>query len=586
MKNHIRSLLILFLGLLCLNTGWAQTTYKITKKLDITDIYKLIDSQHGIDVSSTNTSWSGNVEVSVKSKASLLVNRQCEANALPNQILIYNAWVTGNTTGLSHTGPTRTYWYKSWNPFSNYGCESERTDKRDYFASMAATTAERIHSWNWFGPTKYDVEITLILPNEVKLSDLKKVKIPGVSDLYPTDFVNKGYLASHGCNGQSNTLCNRMNTVRSIPNLNATDVIIQAHRGIWGKRNTNQENTIGAMQAAVSNGYYLLESDIMPIKVQDNGNYVNPNSGIPTDLACFHDFVLTRYTSETNDNNRIYNRTETQLKALSLYKPRTETVGSEKIMMFDELVNYAATNNRIVCVDMKNLESKGSGGGCSQLCDWQTQARKDISLYHNLKFAINNTPDSKLKNLAFKTYAEYDDLKSNLTSSPNAVSEAQFNKVLWAPLIAPADKWRQDPNSNTSPFVAAKIQKYLDDWFAHNESVLYYETNFFNEDDNESAIMLTNNFCATQTNGSWACNNIMEYIYKMSGRRAGIFSEEPVGGKGTVSRWGDWNIKGLQNKGGSGKDRRGDHLWLLDQAYFKHAVITTDRPDLWDQLND
>ena len=72
----------------------------------------------------------------------------------------------------------------------------------------------------------------------------------------------------------------------------------------------------------------------------------------------------------------------------------------------------------------------------------------------------------------------------------------------------------------------------------------------------------------------------MEYIYNMTGRRAGIFSEEPVGGKGTVNRWGKWSIKNPVS------DRRGDHLWLLKQPFFKHAVITTDRPDQWDQLND
>jgi len=335
------------------------------------------------------------------------------------------------------------------------------------------------------------------------------------------------------------------------------------------------------MQAAVSKGYYLLESDIMPMKVQDDGTYSNSSSGKPTDLACFHDFVLTRYTSETNDNHRIYNRTKSQLKYLSLYKPRTEEVGTEKIMMFDELVNYAVNNNRIICVDMKNLESKGAGSSCSQLCDWETQSRKNESLYHNLKFAINNTAESDLKNLAFKTYAEYEDLKNELTSSPDAVSLSKFNKVLWAPLLAPADKWKK----TNGDYDVQLIQKYLDGWFLHNESVLYYETNFFNAYDQESSIMLKNDFCVI-SGSSTACYNIMEYIYRMSGRRAGIFSEEPVGGKGTVSRWGDWNIKGLQNKGGSGKDRRGDHLWLLSQPFFKHAVITTDRPDLWDQLND
>jgi glycerophosphoryl diester phosphodiesterase len=459
------------------------------------------------------------------------------------------------------------------------GCATTRkTDGKEFVKNNSLSAAYWIHNgdnWHkWHKPI--DVKITLTLEGSLKLSDVIRIKTPGTSMLFAKDFVKqKDYASSHDCNENNTGVCAELNKVRSIPDLNKTDVIIQAHRGIWGKPNTNQENTLGAMIAAKNKGYKLLESDIMPIAVS---NYNNPGDtatfGVPGGLAAFHDFVLKRYTSTSS--GFIFNSERSFLSGLSLKKPRSESLGTEKIMFFDELINYAADNNLIVCVDMKNLESKGQGASCTELCDWQTQERKNISLYNNLKYAINSTPEAKLKNIAIKTYAKYDDLKAALTTGSNAVSVAKFDKILWAPLIAGNPQW-EGTNGN---YDVNKIQKFLDDWFAHNESVLYYETNFFNYFDNKTSVMLNDRFCFSDSDGNNKCGNVMEYIYNMTGRRAGIFSEEPVGGKGTVNRWGKWGIKNPVS------DRRGDHLWLLKQPFFKHAVITTDRPDQWDQLKD
>jgi hypothetical protein len=169
---------------------------------------------------------------------------------------------------------------------------------------------------------------------------------------------------------------------------------------------------------------------------------------------------------------------------------------------------------------------------------------------------------NNLKYLTFKTYLTYNELKTGLLAA--GVVESDFRKVLWAPIIADAKGTKN----------AEIVMTFLKDWFMYNKSVLYYETNFFNEGD----YLLNNDFCIGDN-----CYNVMEYIYRMSGRRAGIFSEEPVGSKGVVNRWGKWDLKKDKSKG---QDRRGDHLWLLSKPFFKHAVITTDRPDIWNQLKN
>ena len=582
--------IIAFLCCCVWNFCIGQTEYIITKKLSTNKASSFWNKpEHGIKLLPSSTAGNFNIKVVVTTVDNIHFQYFNPCLFSPvfshwhNDKLTMFATAANQSSEVNNKGyindwqeDNPNYYYRSMMVVKR-PCTSKNVspDSKEFFKNQAMVTRWTLPPFNIL-EKKIDVSIKLILTGDIKLSDISEVKIPGVSTLYAQDFINQtDYIADHVCHNSNNGVCAELNKVRRIPNLTKTDVVIQAHRGVWGEPNTHQENTIGAMEVANQRGYKLLESDIMPIGVS---NYTDPNNpstfGVPSDLACFHDFVLNRYTSATSGYS--FNQTRSQLSTLTLKKPRSETVGSEKIMFFDELVNYAEDNNLIVCVDMKNLESKGQGDSCTQLCDFQTQERKNISLYHNLKFAINNTPESKLKNIAIKTYAKYDDLKTALTTGANAVSVSKFNKVLWAPLIAGNPQWEGDDGT----YDPNKIQKFLDDWFAHNESVLYYETNFFNDYDGKTSVMLESKFCSQDSDGDTYCRNIMQYIYNMTGRRAGIFSEEPVGGKGTVNRWGKWKIKKPVS------DRRGDHLWLLKQPFFKHAVITTDRPDQWDQLND
>jgi hypothetical protein len=78
--------------------------------------------------------------------------------------------------------------------------------------------------------------------------------------------------------------------------------------------------------------------------------------------------------------------------------------------------------------------------------------------------------------------------------------------------------------------------------------------------------------------------NILHYV-ALKGFRTGIFSEDPVGPKGVSNRWAQWMLPN-PNTGISGANTniRGNHLSLMNVPYFKTAVITTDRPDIWTQI--
>jgi len=72
--------------------------------------------------------------------------------------------------------------------------------------------------------------------------------------------------------------------------------------------------------------------------------------------------------------------------------------------------------------------------------------------------------------------------------------------------------------------------------------------------------------------------NYFEYTYKVPGLRPGIYPEEAMGPEGIVDRWAQWLIKDVST------DVRGDHYYLMSVPYFNISVLTTDRPDVWSQI--
>lgn len=59
----------------------------------------------------------------------------------------------------------------------------------------------------------------------------------------------------------------------------------------------------------------------------------------------------------------------------------------------------------------------------------------------------------------------------------------------------------------------------------------------------------------------------------------GVTRRKPIGQMGTVTRFVDWKMKYTVN------DRRGDHYWLMTIPYGKIMIMTSDRPDIWDKVN-
>tara|TARA_B110000240_G_C13502724_1_gene454589 strand:- start:1532 stop:3319 length:1788 start_codon:yes stop_codon:yes gene_type:complete len=589
-----KSILILGIFFMIAQLSLAQT-YTIERSMNLSEAMSFSSKlEHGIKINKPGTGWKVQVELKSKERHTWSADALCNDTILDEQVYLFGEQVTSNTNGQYSSEPLLlgAQEYERYRP--GWFCWGVRTSSSNYryrlrrnaYLLKVKTIEKSLETyetsqgletkWVYYRSNTAPVLLTVTLTGGVTLSEIESIKIPGLGIITQADFTHKTKFDSmHACySDPTDKICATYADIRSIPELDVTDFKIQAHRGIWGKYNENQENTLSAMEKATAQGYPLLETDIMPYGVT---NYSYPNQANfakPTGLAAFHDFVLERYT---NGTGFIMDRGYSYLKNLRLKKPRSTDLGDERILFYAQngyekelpatqsgLLGFAAHRHKVgLLIDMKNLENKGSGADCTEFCEFEDQAYKNISLFHNMALAITKAKlGNNLKYLTFKTYLTYNELKTGLLAA--GVVESDFRKVLWAPIIADAKGTKN----------AEIVMTFLKDWFMYNKSVLYYETNFFNEGD----YLLNNDFCIGDN-----CYNVMEYIYRMSGRRAGIFSEEPVGSKGVVNRWGTWNLKKDKSKG---EDRRGDHLWLLSKPFFKHAVITTDRPDIWNQLKN
>lgn len=385
------------------------------------------------------------------------------------------------------------------------------------------------------------------------------------------------YNSNHFC-AQSRTattgICGLLNKIRyngdPATTSSAPQAVMAAHRGKWG--GDVPENTSQAFDDAITAGIKLLEADIMPTGITNIDNSTNTSTfGTPNGMVCFHDFKLKRMTDSTSDDF-VFSKSVEQLEALKLRKPRdlneTPVTSEHKIYSMKNLVAKAYTNDAIACLDVKNLENNTE----SAMPSFGSDANKLLSLAKNIKWILTNiTVTNQLGNVAIKTYQSYTAISNAVLAgeAANSIVRTNFNKILWIPMIADNPIFK-----GTDGFISVtKVNDWIINWNSNKERVLYFEVNI-NSGTHLTSKLLEKMFLSSNFNNSpvSACNG----INRLTGRRVGIFSEESVGSRGSVNRWGTWRYKDPS------QDRRGDVLWLMnDIPEMKKGVITTDRPDVW-----
>lgn len=407
----------------------------------------------------------------------------------------------------------------------------------------------------WLTPLQ-PVIVALTYPDEQRVSN---AKVPGLvgGHLYVENgkVVIKSlpamneYCSSNG--GQPTTpLCEVYRKMRNpvYSSSSVNDIFIAQHRGYWGNNlgDAEPENTTAAVNAG-----FDFEPDAKIVEMDLTITKDNV-------LMMMHDYVMKRLTNYTGPEFS-FDLTANEIERYVTRK-RNEKLSNLTISRFTDVLANAVTHNSILMIDVKEQLAKMKGSVCVANCDFQTPEAQQHSWGRIVRQAIQQSyPEGKNKNLIVKTYYDTKTIKSQIG--------ALMNDVMWTPmLVSNNPRWRNAAGVTD----IQKMCDFIDEWHAEaGNSIACFETDFFNEQD----IMLQP---FSRDNNSY--ENLLQYIYSKTGRRSGIFSEEPAGNKGTVNRWGDWAIKNSE------QDRRGDHLFLMNIPYANIMLITTDRIDVWKEI--
>ncbi len=326
------------------------------------------------------------------------------------------------------------------------------------------------------------------------------------------------------------------------------DLFIAMHRGWWGYDlgTGPPENSLLSVQSA--NETYpnnpIIEMDLTLTK-DDR-------------LIFMHDFALNRLTDYSGDAYSF----ELPWSDISPYnvKRRDGTIVDDTpLTKFHDVLEFVRDNNLIMMVDVKELQSWGSDDECVANCDYQSKEKQEKSWQKVTRQILRQAESMQAKkNLIIKTYYTYNRVRE-------LIGDKMMPWVLWTPMIVPnrfskGEKGQQE------------MVEFIQEWNREGiNMVACFETNFFPENDIQLKPF---------SNENVQYQNLLHYIYANTGRRSGVFSEEPVDPKGTVNRWGSWGVKDTR------KDVRADILFLLKIPYGRQMLITTDRVDIWQDIKE
>ena len=322
------------------------------------------------------------------------------------------------------------------------------------------------------------------------------------------------------------------------------DVLVAAHRGFWGDNlgAGYPENSTGAFEAA-QKYTDVLETDIMMTKDKR--------------MVISHDYSLSRLSNYPGPlTDYLFDLNSSILNGLLLRKRNTD-ISVYPYLFFENLVDILLQKHMVLTVDIKDIRARVINGQCVANCDYDTKLHGDsarLKIKESWMICFQTCiqiaeEKNALQYLAFKTPYTYAELAAY-------VPESTLCKILFMPVIQPKRK---------------DFLNFTDDWINHGgKKVIAYETNFLNERDP---------YLKSFTRDGVTYKNLLHYVLQKTGLRSGCYPEEPIGQKGTVTRFVDWKMKYTVN------DRRGDHYWLMAVPYGKIMVMTSDRPDIWYKVN-
>lgn len=327
------------------------------------------------------------------------------------------------------------------------------------------------------------------------------------------------------------------------------DVVILPHRGYWGFGDVADvpENSATGYRGVVGHRYAMSEVDFMP---SADG------------VVMSHDYVLTRLTQVPPlDPRLVFNLPSATLEALHL-RDRFGVVRNDQFLTAQDTFRIFASTYApggqmpVIFADIK--QKPVSGNPYQYAVNW----------VDTLSALLAATPPDQLYQLVIKTPYKPRFIIQHLKPEVRNL----FLEVMWMPQVGEQAEMEQaalemgEPMPEKYPNSAITFIRVWDE----TTGVAAYETNYKGPDDNRLQPFAF---------GRRTYANILDYIQQNTGRRGGVFAEEPVGPRGVVNRMGVWAYKD------AAEDMRGDFIFeAVAPKWGNFIVVTTDRPDVWEQV--
>ncbi|MFC5343414.1 hypothetical protein ACETK8_20400 (plasmid) [Brevundimonas staleyi] len=406
------------------------------------------------------------------------------------------------------------------------------------------------------------------------------------------------YIPDHLCGtdaGQTTPICQKMNTLVSV-DLKAPDMILAAHRGVFGMRlpissspPTSWDITLGGPPEnswpgvvwAQRAGLRFIEYDMLMMGVLSP----EPVMTHYTDLRAFTDYAGPQDTPATGlDDCDGYLMCVTS-PAPYILRDRDDTVDPNDDATLDTLQDFLAKLssqyrrdpagwNVVVILDLKygrslrQFRRTATGGarystiGFGGYFTPEEQEAESIDILVETLRLLNGEAADMAGHVVIKVPQEsIPDIQKLFRAFAAAGLDART--VLWSPT--------PDPRPSTPQ---ATVLSWLESWILllqDKRRIGYWDT----------AIASNRSWMAKPFEGRYGhADDLMDYLYLLSARRSAIWTPDPSGPGG---RHGNFAMT-WYNADNDINDIRGDGVSDLYFSGSSHALVTSDRPDLFIQI--
>jgi glycerophosphoryl diester phosphodiesterase len=370
--------------------------------------------------------------------------------------------------------------------------------------------------------------------------------------------------SAHYCATNIHWICDNLKKLRKIQlgENKKEDLVILPHRGLWGNpfMGTNSkvpENSLAAIEyIAMLAQYPWTELDFMPTAEVTASDQLS--GGVLS-----HDYVVHRLTNASGAQTswRFPDKTKDDIQTLKLLN-RDGSLSDQDVASVRKALVTANETGLTVFVDIKQRPTVNDPA--SFAVNWVLMARRILHAAETIG------GDKLLAQLVFKTSFSPAFIKANLGSYENS-----FRKVGWMPQVASNGYYNYESTSSQYPtgmgtmnWIRSSLD-YIAAWESEHEVIAAFETNYKDDGDSRRQVF----------DWDYCYINILDYLHQTTGRRGGVFAEEPVGSRGIVNREAKWEMKNTST------DHRGDPLFESASLYLGNTiVVTTDRTDVWEQV--